>query len=181
MRISLFASVVLCAVAAVAVAEEKATKIELGKGHIVLMVEGDFTPEKPANRIIEFEFSTPAPEGTELKGRMTMMGAGGSIEANIERWMAQFSQPDGEDPKEKSKTSQEQIDGQAVHLVDIRGTYADGRPFGPKTQRPHYRMLAAIITTEKFGNYFVKYYGPEETVDKHEAAFKKTIASLRVK
>jgi len=183
MRISLLgAAFLLCSLFVLpAVAEEEPVKIELGKGHIVFTVEEGFNAEKPRNRIIEFEFSTAPAEGNNIPGRLTVMGAGGSIEANINRWMAQFTQPDGSATKEKAKVTKEQVDGQEVHLVDIRGTYADGRPFGPKTDRPKFRMLAAIVTTKKFGNYFVKYYGPEETVDKYEAAFKKTIASLKVK
>ena len=61
---------------------------------------------------------------------MTIMGAGGSVEANIDRWIGQFTQPDGSDTKKAAKIEQKKIGGQEVHLVDVAGTYKDQRgPF----------------------------------------------------
>ncbi|QDU94407.1 hypothetical protein [Lignipirellula cremea] len=160
---------------------EEPVQMKLGEGHIIFTVAPEFKKEVPANRIIEFEFSATGEDAEKSDGRMTAMGAGGSLEANVARWMAQFQQPDGSKTEDKAKVTKEQIAGQTVHTVDISGTYADGRPFGPKVQKEDYRMLAAIIMTEKYGNYFIKFYGPEDTIKKNEAAFKKTISSLEVK
>ena len=70
-------------------------------------------------------------------GRLTIMGAGGSIEANIDRWYGQFKQPDGSSTKDKAKVSKSKVAGQTVHMVDISGTF--------KTQMPlanHCRVIA---------------------------------------
>ena len=111
----------------------------------------------------------------------TYTGAGGSVENNVSRWIGQF---DGV-TKEKAKRQETKIAGQKVYLVDISGTYKDspGGPFaGAKPiPRENYRMLGAIITTEKNGNYFLKFYGPKATVDKNEEAFTKMVDSLKVK
>ena len=78
------------------------------------------------------------------------MGAGGSIEDNIDRWLGQFIQPDGKKTKDKAKIDKKKIAGVPVHVVDIAGTYKDtpGGPFarGKTIDREDYRMLGAIIS-----------------------------------
>ena len=116
------------------------------------------------------------------EGRVTIMGAGGAIDANIDRWYSQFSQPDGGSTKERAKVKKIKVAGEEVHLVDLSGTYKDQRgPMAPAVERPKYRMLAAIITAGPLGNYFVKFYGPQKTVTDHEKAFLTMIEGLERK
>jgi len=144
-------------------------------------VEG-WSPTKPGSNIIEHEFSVPASEGDAAAGRVTVMGAGGSIDANIDRWYTQFTQPDGSSTREKAKVKKITVDGEDVHVVDIAGTFKDQRgPFAPAVEREKYRMLAAIVVTKKLGNYFIKFYGPERTVADNEGNFNKLIESLEHK
>ena len=81
------------------------------------------------------------------------------------------------------------VAGCSVTIVDIPGTYLDqpGGPFagGPTVKRPGYRMLAAIVETPKGadgqssnGNYFLKFYGPAATVERHAAGFQKMIEGM---
>ncbi|MFM7291043.1 MAG: hypothetical protein ACKO6B_07410, partial [Planctomycetia bacterium] len=115
-------------------------------------------------------------------GRMTVMGAGGSVQANVDRWFGQFSQPDGSATKDKASTKTLKLAGCTVTLVDVSGTYKDmpGGPFaGGKTiERPDYRMLAAIIETPVAGSHFIKFYGPAATVAKEADGFRKMIEGL---
>ena len=157
-------------------------KMELAEGKLELTVSGDWKKVAPKSRIVEFEFSVPAIEGDEQPGRVTVMGAGGGIEANIDRWIAQFSQPDGGETKARAKIDEKTIGGQKVYVVDIAGTYDDRPPFaGNGVMREKYRMLSMIIETEKLGNYFVKFYGPEATVEKNKGAFDEMVKSLQTK
>lgn len=157
----------------------------LAEGAITMTAPATWVKKKPATKIVEQEFEIPAVDGDVRAGRTTMMGAGGSIEDNLNRWFGTFVQPDGADTKDKAKVKVVTVDGQEVHLVDISGTYNDKpAPFqpGPSVMRENYRMLAAIIVTkEKAGNYFVKFYGPEKTVGANEQGFLKMIEGLRVK
>ena len=141
---------------------------------------------QPKSGIVETEFAIPSagngPDGAPLPpGRMTVMGAGGSVEANIERWYGQFVQPDGGSTKDKSSTKKLKVAGRDVTLVDIAGTYKDspGGPFaGGKTiDRPGYRMLAAIVEGPD-GNYFLKFYGPAATVEQHADGFRTMIEGM---
>jgi hypothetical protein len=113
---------------------------------------------------------------------MTVMGAGGTVEANIDRWYGQFTQPDGKPTKDKATTKKIDVAGCKVTLVDIPGTYKDspGGPFagGQTVERPDYRMLAAIVETGDQGNHFLKFYGPAATVGKHAAGFQKMVEGM---
>lgn len=143
-----------------------------------------WTKKQPRSRIIEVEFEIPAAKDEENPGRFTVMGAGGDVQANIDRWFGQFEQPDGSDSKDKAKVEKKTVAGNTVHYVDISGTYKDA-PAGPfaggKTiKREDYRMLAAIVQTKEAGNYFLKFYGPKTTVAENEKAFQEMLGSLKV-
>ena len=137
---------------------------------------------QPKSSIVETEFSIPS-EGEGLQpGRMTVMGAGGSIQANVDRWYGQFAQPDGSDTKSKATTKKVKLAGCDVTIVDITGTYKDA-PAGPfaggkAVDRPDYRMLAAIVETPDRGNYFLKFYGPGKTVAKYTDGFRTMVEGL---
>lgn len=166
------------------VAAKEAHEMSLGEGYLKLKVPGAWKSVEPKVRIIDYEFAAPASEGDEIDGRMTVMGAGGTVEANLDRWFAQFIQPDGSETKDKAKTEKKKISGQEVHLVDITGTYDDKPgPFvqKPGVKRPNFRMLAAIITTKDAGNYFLKFYGPAKTIGDHEKNFRSIVNSLQAK
>jgi hypothetical protein len=117
---------------------------------------------------------------------MTVMGAGGSVDANIDRWLGQFQTENGEKlTKDKAKVEKLKIGGQDAVIVDMSGTYLDkpGGPFAPgaPVERKKYRMLAGVVMTKQLGNYFFKFYGPEKTVEANENAFKKMLESLEAK
>ncbi len=158
--------------------------VKVADGNIQFTASGTWKSVPPLSNMLEAELKIPRVEGDTNDGRLTIMGAGGSIEANIVRWQEQFVQGDGSDTAEKTKQEKMVIDGQTVNMVDITGTFMDavGGPFSgkPKVERQNYRMLAAIIQTEANGNYFVKLYGPKATIDKNAENFKSMIKSLKV-
>lgn len=163
---------------------KKPLTILVAEESIKFTTTGNWKSVPPRSRMLDAELKIPKAAGDEVDGRLTIMGAGGSIEANIVRWQGQFVQPDGGDTADKTKQKTMEIDGQKVNFVDITGTFMDavGGPFSgkPKVERKNYRMLAAIIQTEANGNYFVKLYGPKLTIDENEKYFKKMLESLKV-
>jgi hypothetical protein len=156
---------------------------------VFTIADGAFSLEAPAgwNRVqpksgmVETEFSIPPVKG-DVPGRMTVMGAGGSIEANIERWYGQFTQPDGSATKDKATTKKLKVAGCDVTMVDIPGTFKDmpGGPFagGKAVERTDWRMLAAIVETPGRGNYFLKFTGPTETVAGQADGFRAMVEGL---
>jgi hypothetical protein len=178
----------LAVVATVHAADVAATAFPIAAGSLSLEAPEGFERVQPKSGMIEAEFAVPS-EGDQPAGRMTVMGAGGSIEANIDRWCGQFIQPDGGVTKDKMSRKSLKVAGCSVTIVDIPGTYLDqpGGPFagGPTVKRPGYRMLAAIVETPKGadgqssnGNYFLKFYGPAATVERHAAGFQKMIEGM---
>jgi len=163
-----------------------ASVFTIADGGVSLEAPAAWQRVQPKSGIVETEFAIPSagngPDGGPLPpGRMTVMGAGGSVEANIERWYGQFAQPDGGGTKDKASTKKLKVAGRDVTLVDIAGTYKDspGGPFaGGKTiDRPDYRMLAAIVEGPD-GNYFLKFYGPAATVEQHADGFRTMIEGM---
>ncbi|OYV96381.1 MAG: hypothetical protein B7Z73_00830 [Planctomycetia bacterium 21-64-5] len=167
----------------------KAEKMVLSDGRFELAVPDSWQRKQPRVNIIEYEYEVPAVTGDARPARVTVMGAGGSIADNVNRWYGQFRQPDESDTSKSAKVEEKEVAGQKVTLVDVSGTYLDkpGGPVagGPTVERENYRMLAAIIETtkkgKKTGNYFIKLIGPKQTVADSKKAFERTIDSLKEK
>lgn len=159
-----------------------ASEFTVADGRFSLAAPAAFKRVRPKSMMVETEFSLPPVAGDDNPGRLTVMGAGGTVEANIDRWFGQFSQPDGSATKDKAAVKKLKVAGCAVTLVDVTGTYKDmpGGPFagGRAIERPDYRMLAAIIETGGAGNYFLKLYGPAKTVGNSADGFRKMVEGM---
>ena len=166
------------------VAEEKpaATPFTVGEGKVAFTAAEGWKKVEPKSRIVEAEFEIPAAKGDETPGRLTAMGAGGDVEANISRWAGQFLAPAGGEVK--PQIDKLTVAGAEVHVVSLAGTYKDspGGPFagGKTVNRENYRMLGAIAVTKQ-GNYFLKLYGPKATIGENEKAFRTMVESMKVK
>src|SRR5580704_19580275 len=92
-------------------------------------------------------------------------GQGGSVDANLDRWVGQFLQADGKPSKAAAKIAKRTIHGSEVTTVDVSGAYTGMG--GPTAQggaaMPGYRMLGAIVEGPQ-GSIFFKFTGPEKTV-----------------
>jgi hypothetical protein len=164
-----------------AVVAEDTRAFAIAGGSLLLEAPAGWKRVQPKSGIVETEFAIPS-AGELPAGRMTVMGAGGSVQANIDRWYGQFAQPDGSATKEKATTKTIKLAGSTVTLVDVSGTYKDtpGGPFaGGKTiERPEYRMLAAIVETPEAGSHFLKFYGPAATVAQEADGFRKMVEGM---
>ncbi|NDC63376.1 MAG: hypothetical protein EBZ59_05180 [Planctomycetia bacterium] len=164
-----------------AVADDVRT-FTIGGGAFALEAPVGWRRVQPKSQIVETEFTIPAAADGEQPGRMTAMGAGGSVSDNVDRWIGQFSQPDGGSTKDKTVTKTLKIAGCTVTFVDVPGTYKDmpGGPFagGKAIERPNYRMLAAIVETPASGNHFLKFYGPAAVVDRHADGFRTMVEGM---
>lgn len=114
------------------------------------------------------------PEDGELAVFHFGPGDGGGIEANVQRWIGQFS-----DVGEVRRDQRPGTSGLALHLVEItRGTYASGMPGGPTTPKPDFGLLGAIIETPG-GSYFFKLTGPAALVQQEREKFFALVDSVR--
>jgi len=160
------------------IAEEKSTTVEVfGE---TMTVPAEFDPAEAKSRIIEHEYAVQKGEGDDAPtARLTMMAAGGGVEANLQRWKGQFS---GDD---KKVGEAETFDAGPfkVHVLQVSGQYAEtmgGGPFfgGKKVMRDDYAMLGAIMIHPKGGSYFVKMIGPEAVVLPSKDAFMGMLKSV---
>jgi hypothetical protein len=128
-------------------------------------------------------YTIPAASGDSEGGECVVYyfgpGQGGSVEANIDRWIQQFQAPGGGPADKLAKRGDKTVNGIPVATLDLTGTYLfKPFPMAPKgTPKPGYRMLAAIAQG-KDAPVFFKLTAPKKTADSAEAAFWKMIDSL---
>jgi hypothetical protein len=103
---------------------------------------------------------------------------GGSVTANIERWVGQMKQADGDTSKKENL----EVNGLKVTTVDVAGTYVAETAPGSGTffNKPGYRLRAAVVETPN-GSYYVKLVGPEKTVAQWNESFLSYIKSFEFK
>ena len=129
-------------------------------------------------------YRVPAAQGDPEDGECAVFyfgsGQGGTVEANLKRWIAQFEQPGGASSEEAAKIERQVISGLNVTTIDLSGTYlASAGPMSPVKQRkPNYRLLGAIVDAPK-GNLFFKFSGPAPAVAASAEQFRAMLQSLR--
>lgn len=107
-------------------------------------------------------------------------GSGGTVDANIERWLGQMRQPDGKPSSAVAKRGTRTINGLKVTLVDVGGTYVAEMTPGSAARHnsPNFRLRAAVIETAS-GPYFIKLTGPAKTIAASEKSFETFLSSLK--
>ena len=138
---------------------------------------------KGPTRMRVANYVVPAASGDSENGECAVYffgpGQGGSVRANIRRWLGQFRTPEGGPVDELAKVTEERVGDIAVTWLEVSGTYLfKPAPFAPKvTPKPGYRMLAAIAQGPS-GPVFFKLTAPAKTAGKAEATFEKMLKSL---
>lgn len=144
---------------------------------------GNFTFERPegwqwvpsTSAMRKAEMSIPAEDGKDAAEVVFFHfgpGQGGSVDANIARWLNQF---EGGAQAANPKVSQAKAGGMEIYFVEAKGTFLKGMPGQPGTPMPNYGMLAVILVDGTGGDVYVKMTGPEAAVQKAAEAFRKMI------
>lgn len=104
----------------------------------------------------------------------------GSVQANIDRWVNQFQQPDGKPSSEVAKVEKAQYAGQEASVVSVSGRYvAPAMPGGAPQDKADQSLVAAIVPSPK-GPYYFRLVGSKATVAAQEGAFRQALASLKL-
>jgi hypothetical protein len=159
-------------------AEGKA--VSLDGATVQMVTPAEWKEVEKKSRILDYEFELRGPE--DQTARVTMMLSGGSLQANIDRWIEQFEGAKAD----SAQIEKQQIGGREVHFVQISGTFKEsmgGGPFAPGrvVSRPDYRMLGVIIAGRQQNAIFIKITGPDGLVQKMVEPTKKMVESMQVK
>lgn len=127
-------------------------------------------PNTSALRIATYRL--PKSYGDIEDPEMSVMRAGGDVEANAGRWIAQFDEPSRASAKRTTKT----VGGLEVHLVEVQGTFTnmDGDP------EQNWELLGAIVKTPITAHFF-KLTGPKKSVEDARGEFDALVDSIKPK
>jgi hypothetical protein len=150
----------------------------------VFTAQDGWREEPPSSGMRRAQYVLPAVEEGADDATLVVYhfgpGGGGDLEANLDRWASQFEQPDGVDTRELLEPQARVVNGVALSVVDLDGTYvAETRPgSGERLRKERWRMLAAIVDAPE-GAYYVKLVGPEGTIAHWEASFVAFLDAIR--
>lgn len=140
----------------------------------------------PSSSMRVAEFVLPRAGGDAADASLVVYffgaGSGGGVQANLDRWIGQMTQPDGRATRDVARTdARVSRGGIPLTVVDVTGTYvAEVAPGATERfNEPGYRLIAAVVDTPG-GAHYVKLTGPAATVAKWEASVAAFLASLRV-
>jgi len=96
-------------------------------------------------------------------------GDGGGTQANVDRWLGQFSNATNK------KVNETKVGKRKVIYVSTEGTYAGGMPGHPGGgELANYALLGAIVESDN-GNVFIKMTGPTTVVKSADSDFRKMV------
>jgi hypothetical protein len=128
-------------------------------------------------------YLTPPAEGDKEGATLTVFyfgpGMGGTVEANIDRWIGQFKNVAPTAVKKGERTK----DKLTLHTVEVpEGTFEAGMMGGTPDQGPKqgWGMLGAVVEAPS-GKYFFKLVGPKKTVAASKADFDLLLESIQEK
>lgn len=128
-------------------------------------VPAGWVSRAPASAMRLAEYTIAAPDGStgaEVVVYFFGKGQGGDVAANLARWKAQFSTPDGSPVPET--ITRDSTGAFPITFAEYRGTYARGIGAGsPENAKPGQTLLAGIAETPR-GTVFIQLFGPTARV-----------------
>lgn len=131
-------------------------------------VAGTWNKVQPASNFVAAEYRFSG-EGGEARLTLSTFGGdgrtgpGGTIDMNVQRWEAQFRDPETGSSVVAHLTVRT-VAGCKVTLVSLEGTMRGGTPGGPAADTPDMAVRGALIEGPQ-GLVVVKLTGPKETID----------------
>lgn len=132
-------------------------------------------PNPSSMRIATYRI--PAASGAADEAEMSVVRAGGSAEANIDRWVAQFTDPSSE------KRAKKVVHGLKISTVEVSGTFQAGAMTttdAVATPRTGWMLEGAVVETDE-GSYFFKLTGPSASIKRGRRDFDALVDSIASK
>lgn len=136
------------------------------------------TPSASSMRVVTYRVPAAAgdAEGGEVAVFFFGTGQGGSTQANVDRWIAQFKAEKGS--AGPGKPIAMKAGTIPVTIVTTEGTYSSGMPGGAMTPKPGWALRGGIAEGPQ-GPVFFKMVGPKKTVVSATPAFDALLKSLK--
>ncbi|MHB8798179.1 MAG: hypothetical protein ACYDBY_06915 [Thermoanaerobaculia bacterium] len=135
-------------------------------------------PTASSMRVVTYRVAPAAgdAEGAEVAVFFFGPGQGGGTQANVDRWVRQFTPEKGSAAPGKPVA----LKGAAVPvtIVTAEGTYASGMPGGALTPKPGWALRGGIAEGPQ-GPVFFKMVGPKKTVLAATPAFDAFLKTLK--
>ncbi|MFN3653023.1 MAG: hypothetical protein ACK47B_25875 [Armatimonadota bacterium] len=157
-------------------------------GGVTGQVPGEWKEQPAGGQFRMAQYVLPRAKGDTRDAQFIVFhfgaGGGGSVEENLKRWKGMMRQPEGGDVEKAAKVARSERKGLKLTTMDLPGTYQE-RPFPASqqvTERPGYRMLAAIVETTFEGGdgpYYLRIVGPAKTVEAAKPGWDRLLASLK--
>jgi hypothetical protein len=122
-------------------------------------------------------YRIPAAPGAADEAEMSVVRAGGSTEANIERWVAQFTDASSE------KRAQKVVHGLKTSTVEVSGTFQAGAMTttdAVAVPRTAWMLEGAVVETDE-GLYFFRLTGPSASIKRARRDFDTLVDSIASK
>jgi hypothetical protein len=159
------------------------SSIAIHAAGLTYAVPAGWKPVTTSSSMRVAQFALPRATGDAQDAELVVYyfgGAGGTVEANIDRWVGQMQQPDGKPSSAVMKRQARTINGLKVTMVDVAGTYIAEMTPGA-SERHHdanFRLRAVVVETVN-GAYYIKLTGPAKTVGARETEFESFVASVK--
>lgn len=136
----------------------------------------------PSNAMRKASYVVPRAAGDAEDGELTVFyfgpGQGGSIDANVDRWVSQFGTVKPGDVKRADR----EANGLRQHTVELEsGTFSAGAGMGMGSAgkaKENYGLVGGIVESPS-GAYFFKMTGPSKTVKQAKPDFYKLLDSVK--
>jgi hypothetical protein len=129
----------------------------------------------PASGMRYASYEIPAAPGDKVGGELNVFILTGDVEANIQRWIDEFS---GFDLKTLVR-SKRTVHGMPQSIVEIPRGHFDGG-MGDTKASDNYGLLGAIIVAPSTNEFFFKLTGPSKTIKTARKPFYKMLDSIQV-
>ena len=146
-------------------------------GGITWNAPSPFTSRPPSSRMRAAEYTVNGDESALMTVFFFGPGQGGSVQANVDRWVGQMQQPDGRNSQDVAEINTRSVRGINVTIVDVSGTYNASMMGAPSTPQENQRMLGAIAEGPQ-GPIFFRLVGPSATIASVVDAFDGLVESF---
>ena len=162
---------------------EKLADGRVALGPFSLTVPAGWTENPSTMSMRAAQFKLPAADGGEGEVIVYYFGqvGAGSVQANIDRWVGQFKQPDDKPSKDVAKIETAQYAGQEASVISVSGRLvASPMPGAPPVDKPDQALVAVIVPSPQ-GPYYFRLVGSSKVVAAQEAKYRQMLSSLKLK